>query len=834
MAKLAFIKSAVLWVAVSGLMLMAGCQSNGNAPATVQSVAFNVTQLQVAPNSKTQLFLNATDSAKQTSDVTHSAKYSVDDTAVATIDTNGVVTAVGVGTTTINASYADQVAHVPVTVSAKLLSLKLSAQNVTMIALNTTTQLSVQGVYEGGYVADLTQKVQYTIDNAAVATVSNTGLITSHAFGNAVVHVSVTDHSQTIAVDSTIAVVSQLVSITTVPNAVVVALGRTPIIFVVGRYSNGTTQVLSSYLVFNSSDPTVATADAGGNVTTLKVGTTTMTVVATDPNTYSSLTQTVPVTVTPAALTDVQLQPNPVALALGKTQQLKVVGVLTNNVQVDLTASSTYTPSNATLMSVNASGLATALKAGTGTIRVRGTYAPTSNGYDKSFPFQVICCQGSAAFEMMSTDFTVSSSNATNDNVIVTSIENGTVTALLNGWTLNQAEGNNFVVSNSAWGLAASPTSNATLFGMVLSAPVDGDANPIPVIIRSSDEIIVRAGLNNVTHVSALTVIMDNSALNSTNTDYCSADITSLKTDFTDDYVIPFSAFTCSSDNASLATSADIINDLRASGIGQVTVEIDVSKNPKLTTSDKLEMVVEFVGFNHTVGNSAVTAATDVSAFEMFASNIRVPAGLPAGVLAKGIQGGSVSAVFSAKYHDGCYKSSDSDTLSNGYFTYRVVTASAASCPHTGGSITNHDSAALEISSPTLDGTTATGVNIGLANNFVIRAGNTAIGDGTGGYSNVMTVQLNNGHDAVAATDVCSADITMQTGRQATELARQSVIIHSVPLSNFSCSVGSMADLQATGVFEVRLQYLTSKNPTGTAVDGLFDNFDVAWVAFSQ
>lgn len=120
---------------------------------------------------------------------------------------------------------------------------------------------------------------------------------------------------------------------------------------------------------FTSSDNTIATVDANGRVRAVKKGTATITVTTKSGN--RTATATVNVGEPPIAVTGVTITPKTATLSMAgtKTQQLTPTVAPANAANKAVT----YTTSDATVATVSASGLVTALKAGTATITVHTT-----------------------------------------------------------------------------------------------------------------------------------------------------------------------------------------------------------------------------------------------------------------------------------------------------------------------------------------------------------------------------------------------------------------------------------------------------------------------------
>ena len=218
------------------------------------------------------------------------------DATVATVDSNGLITSVGAGTTTITVT-ASGIAPVTVTTTVAtraLASIVVSPPSITLIGAGQTQPLAINGQYSDGSQQALTTGVTFASSNTAVATVDATGLVTSAANGTATITVS-TQGAPAVQIPVT---VKSLVSIAASPTSISFnAIGQVQAISVTGLFTDGSQQILTGTASFLSSNPTIARVDLSGNVTAINFGTATITVAL-----ASLLPVQVPVTVTPPAL----------------------------------------------------------------------------------------------------------------------------------------------------------------------------------------------------------------------------------------------------------------------------------------------------------------------------------------------------------------------------------------------------------------------------------------------------------------------------------------------------------------------------------------------------
>lgn len=135
-------------------------------------------------------------------DATGEITYESSDTAVATVDENGLVTAVAAGTATITAKFADKSATIDITVNAASVpatGIEVSAEK-TSIKVGETTQLTATITPDGA-----TDTVTYESSDTSIATVDEDGKVTALKAGEVTITVKAGSVSDTITITVTAA-----------------------------------------------------------------------------------------------------------------------------------------------------------------------------------------------------------------------------------------------------------------------------------------------------------------------------------------------------------------------------------------------------------------------------------------------------------------------------------------------------------------------------------------------------------------------------------------------------------------------------------------------------
>jgi 6-phosphogluconolactonase (cycloisomerase 2 family) len=216
--------------------------------------------------------------------------------------------------------------------------------------MQATAQLS------NGSSQDVTSTAEWTSSWPSTATVSASGLVTALKTGPVVIAAAVGTVSGSATVTVGAAVVTGL---TVTPGASTVAAGLSQQFTAMGSFSDGSTENVTGAVTWSSGTASVATVSAG-LATSLAQGTSTITASSGGVSDSAMLTVTAPL---PAFL---EIAPASAALAMGSTtpQAFTATEVYTDHSTQDVTGSATWSVSNGLVASIDASGAASATRAG--------------------------------------------------------------------------------------------------------------------------------------------------------------------------------------------------------------------------------------------------------------------------------------------------------------------------------------------------------------------------------------------------------------------------------------------------------------------------------------
>jgi hypothetical protein len=272
--------------ATSGLL-------SGTATLTVNTVAPVLVSIAISPLAPTialgtnqQFTATGTYSDGSTQNITTSVTWSSSATKIApianSVGSQGLATAVAIGTATITATSGAVNESTTLTVSAAtLVSIALSPETPT-IALGTTQQFTATGTFSDSSAQNITTSVTWTSGTPKVATISNAagtqGLATSVGEGTSTIAASSgsVNQSTTLTVSA-----PTLISIAVTPESPTILLGASQQFTATGTYSDNSTQNITTSVTWASETPKVASisnaAGSQGLATSISVGTSTIT-----------------------------------------------------------------------------------------------------------------------------------------------------------------------------------------------------------------------------------------------------------------------------------------------------------------------------------------------------------------------------------------------------------------------------------------------------------------------------------------------------------------------------------------------------------------------------
>ena len=333
--------------------------------------------------------------------------------------------------------------------------IEVSPTTVDLIATRTVeikptiTPLDVTDIFPDN---TIDKTVNWSSSDESVATVDASGMVTAVKEGLATI-TAATPNNLTATCEVTVKpLVVEAEGVTLDKTTLNLTEGETATLSATVSPENTTDKTVT----WTSSDATVASVNTGGVVTGLKAGTATITV-----STINGLTATCDVTVKAATVeaSGLTLNLEETELVNGKTVQLQATVIPGHATDKNVT----WTSSDATVASVNASGLVTALKSGKATIT-----ASTANGLKATCEVTVVAATVDASGlelnleeaeivegESVQLQATVLPADATDKTVTWTSSDAAVATVNASGLVTALKPGQATITATSANGLKA-------------------------------------------------------------------------------------------------------------------------------------------------------------------------------------------------------------------------------------------------------------------------------------------------------------------------------------------------------------------------------------------
>ncbi|MDO4335639.1 MAG: Ig-like domain-containing protein [Bacteroidales bacterium] len=352
----------VTGVKVGSATITATAKSGVSASCTINVVSTDAGTITL---NKTEATLKATETVQLTATILpetttdKTVKWTTSDAAIATVDANGKVTAVAVGTANITATAVSGISA-----SCKITVVETPAATITLnktsASLKATETLELTATVLPATATDKT--VKWSSSNEAVATVDANGKVTAVAVGNATI-TATSNSTPTVKAECAITVVETPATSVTIDKTAMgitgdnlqMHVGDTKAIKVTVAPETTTDKSVT----YTSCNPAVASVDADGLVKALAIGTTTITIKA-----KSGVSTTINVNVVATDVASISL--NKTALTLKATESETLVATVLPADATNKTV--TWSSSDATIATVDANGKVTAVKVGTATI----------------------------------------------------------------------------------------------------------------------------------------------------------------------------------------------------------------------------------------------------------------------------------------------------------------------------------------------------------------------------------------------------------------------------------------------------------------------------------
>jgi hypothetical protein len=342
---------------------------------TLVAIGITPSNPTIAKGTDRQFVATGTYTDNSTQNLTATVTWNSSDNAIATISnaagTEGKAHGATQGVINISATLSGVSGVTQLTVTdATLVSINLTPQTPS-IPNGTTQQFTATGTYTDNSTQNLTDVASWSTSSAGVATVSNAAGTRGLATGNSQGTATITAAYQGVSSFTVLTVTTEtLVSITVTPPSATIAAGLTRQFTATGTYSDGSTAVINSQVLWVVVSAGVASisnsAGSEGRATGLTTGETDITA------TLGTIVGTAHLTVVTAVLQSIAVTPTNPSVPLGTTQQFVATGTYSAGPTQDLTAQVLWSSSASSVATISnaagSKGEATAIIAGSTTI----------------------------------------------------------------------------------------------------------------------------------------------------------------------------------------------------------------------------------------------------------------------------------------------------------------------------------------------------------------------------------------------------------------------------------------------------------------------------------
>lgn len=269
-------------------------------------------------------------------DITNEVAWIIENDFVAQVSnatgSEGLVTAVSPGETSVTAMYGDFSGSGPVVVTdAFLLGVEVSPPDA-QLQIGVSQQYEANGTFSDDSVQDLTSLVSWESSDPDVASIDSGGLAETSAAGTSTISATWQDveGSATLLVSD-----ATLTEISITPAEPTIAQGTTVKLEAEGTFSDSTTLDIAESLDWQSSATTVAIVSAAGLVTGIGAGEAEIS--ASYGTGDDAVSASVVLSVTDAVISSINVNPANSTIEAGASQQFIATGTFSDDSQQDIT-----------------------------------------------------------------------------------------------------------------------------------------------------------------------------------------------------------------------------------------------------------------------------------------------------------------------------------------------------------------------------------------------------------------------------------------------------------------------------------------------------------------
>lgn len=350
--------------------------------ATLVSIAVTPANSSIPLGVLQQFTATGTFSDTTTQDITNTVTWASSANGIASITVSGLANGVSLGTATISATSTVSGSTSLTVNAANLASLSITPAPPS-VAQGTSIKLVATGTFNDGGTRNLTTLVTWSSSDTTKATIGGANGV---AKGLAAGTTTITATLGSVSTTATLTVTNATVTLITVtPSSKTIAPGTKQNFNATGTFSDSTTQIITSDVVWASDHTNFATITAAGTATGVSAGTTNISA------TLGSIVGSAPLTVSGATLVSLAVTPTTAVLAPASTLVYQAVGTYSDNSTQTISNSVTWSSSDTNVVTIAGSGQATGQSAGAASIKAQiGSISGTSNIIVESSALQSI------------------------------------------------------------------------------------------------------------------------------------------------------------------------------------------------------------------------------------------------------------------------------------------------------------------------------------------------------------------------------------------------------------------------------------------------------------
>ncbi|WP_318488705.1 Ig-like domain-containing protein, partial [Photobacterium leiognathi] len=294
-----------------------------------------------------------------TKDISRSVKWATSNSALATINDEGILTAIAVGDVSVSASSEGVDASTSLIITdAIITSIQVTPAEI-KLPVDATQQLVAFATFSDDTGRNVSSEAAWESNDPSIVSVDSNGMLTVKAVGDVIITAKLDNVTSNNATVQGV----ELSSIQVGAKDTSIAKGLTTQLSATAILSDNSTAVVTTGVKWTSSNEAVATIDNNGVVTGIGKGSVSVTATI-DSTTSNALS----LTVTDALIVSIAVTPDTVSRPKGLISQLTAIATLTDGTKPNVTSEVKWASDNNVVAAVDNTGVMRAVDTGNATI----------------------------------------------------------------------------------------------------------------------------------------------------------------------------------------------------------------------------------------------------------------------------------------------------------------------------------------------------------------------------------------------------------------------------------------------------------------------------------